>query len=594
VPEGGSGGSLFEELKRRKVVRAILAWAGFTVVVKEGLEIGGPVFNMSPALVRIILFLVLLSLPAFIFFAWAFEVTPEGIKRTEELDDEAEAEGSRALARRRRAQRSGPRWLASSAMVVVAVLVGLYLVDPGGIVTHAREPVLRLLWTGVHASRAGGPMVEGGLEVASAITVEFTGPVDPATATSRTIQLLDSAGSAVPAEVRAGDTPSQIIVDPQGALSYGTTYTLILSEALKGADGRPVWGPERRGPGGRFTLVTQPVPAGGARPSVALAGGFKADRAPPRGPIPLRFSEAVDPLTAEAGIRLVTSTGSDVATALLFTDGNREVRVEPEATLRRGGRYVVVVDSIVTSTTGRAALADSLRVRVAPPAPRAAPAEPARTEPTPTRSAAPAPAQAARKPGPDVQAAPTGPATLNLTIVPEAALEFVKVVVDGDTMAAPVRGLSLEEGRSHSVVVVGIPELSAYTLQVFRTSVPVEPGQTLDLTAQLTPFGSVDVVSQPPGTVYIDGRRVGKTPLAGYPVTAGAIHKLEIMPLPDDAAAYAPFTAEFRVKPLEWKSLGRLSLPPMGLPRLSRGAGARTSPMSAPMNHDALLLRPHP
>ena len=72
------------------------------------------------------------------------------------------------------------------------------------------------------------------------------------------------------------------------------------------------------------------------------------------------------------------------------------------------------------------------------------------------------------------------------------------------------------------------------------------------------------MVSQPSGAVFVDGRQVGRTPLAGYPVLAGIIHRLEIRPPPADQDLYDPFTTEFRVDALEWRSLGRLVLPPKG------------------------------
>ena len=52
--------------------------------------------------------------------------------------------------------------------------------------------------------------------------------------------------------------------------------------------------------------------------------------------------------------------------------------------------------------------------------------------------------------------------------------------------------------------------------------------------------------------------------MAGYPVTAGVVHRLEIRPTAADEGAFEAFRAEFRVEPLEWKSLGRLALPPRG------------------------------
>ena len=395
----------------------------------------------------------------------------------------------------------------------------------------------------VAVDRATYPVVEGGLEVGGAITLEFTGAIDPATATSQNIRLVDAQGVTVPAEVSLDSDEMSVSISPRNPLAYGAMYTLVVSDSLTGASGRAVQGPGGNGTGASLVISTQAIPAGVGPPRLTPADDFDPGMVPAAGPIRVRFSEPISPTTASAGgVRLATADGQPVEAALLFTDGNREVRIEPASPLGAGGRYVVRIDSTLTGATGLVALADSLALSVVP------------------RRAA---ATAAARPAPTPRAA--GPGTLTVTVVPAAAQPFVKVVIDGDTVGTPpLRGLSLSEGRSHSVVVVGVPELSAFVLPVFRESVTVRAGQAVNLAAEISAFGSIDVVSQPSGAVFVDGRQVGRTPLAGYPVLAGIIHRLEIRPSPADQDLYDPFTTEFRVDALEWRSLGRLVLPPKG------------------------------
>jgi hypothetical protein len=150
-----------------------------------------------------------------------------------------------------------------------------------------------------------------------------------------------------------------------------------------------------------------------------------------------------------------------------------------------------------------------------------------------------------------------------VTATQAAAFQFLRVVVDGDTLGPPPQnGVTVAEGRSHTVTLVGVPELSRYSMVVFTRQVSPQAGQVIDIAAQITAFGSIDVVSDPAGLVFVDGRQVGRSPLAGYPVTAGVVHRLEIRPAPADAARFSSYTGEFRVGPLEWKSLGRVTLPP--------------------------------
>lgn len=79
-------GNLFSELKRRNVVRVALAYVVLGWVV---LQVGDVLFDMfeTPAWVgKTFAALLFLGFPFACIFAWAFEMTPEGVKRTEEVD----------------------------------------------------------------------------------------------------------------------------------------------------------------------------------------------------------------------------------------------------------------------------------------------------------------------------------------------------------------------------------------------------------------------------------------------------------------------------------------------------------------------------
>lgn len=79
-------GKLFEELKRRNVVRVGIA---YMVLGWVALQVGDILFDMfeAPAWVgKTFAGLLLLGLPFALLFAWAFELTPEGVKKTAEVD----------------------------------------------------------------------------------------------------------------------------------------------------------------------------------------------------------------------------------------------------------------------------------------------------------------------------------------------------------------------------------------------------------------------------------------------------------------------------------------------------------------------------
>ena len=77
---------LFNELKRRNVVRVGVAYIVLSWVV---LQVGDVLFDMfgTPDWVgKTLAVLLALGFPFACLFAWAFELTPEGIKKTAEVD----------------------------------------------------------------------------------------------------------------------------------------------------------------------------------------------------------------------------------------------------------------------------------------------------------------------------------------------------------------------------------------------------------------------------------------------------------------------------------------------------------------------------
>jgi TolB-like protein len=79
-------GNLFSELKRRNVVRVGIA---YIVLGWVALQVGDVLFDMfeTPAWVgKTLAGLLLLGFPFACLFAWAFEMTPEGVKKTAEVD----------------------------------------------------------------------------------------------------------------------------------------------------------------------------------------------------------------------------------------------------------------------------------------------------------------------------------------------------------------------------------------------------------------------------------------------------------------------------------------------------------------------------
>ena len=78
--------SLFEELKRRNVVRVGLAYLVLGWLIAQVADLLFGTFGAPDWVMRAFMIVLLLGLPIALLFAWAFEVTPEGIKREADVD----------------------------------------------------------------------------------------------------------------------------------------------------------------------------------------------------------------------------------------------------------------------------------------------------------------------------------------------------------------------------------------------------------------------------------------------------------------------------------------------------------------------------
>ena len=78
--------SFIGELKRRNVVRVGIAYAVIGWVLAQIAEFAFENFAAPDWVLKSFVVLLLLGLPLALFFAWAYEITPEGIKREKDVD----------------------------------------------------------------------------------------------------------------------------------------------------------------------------------------------------------------------------------------------------------------------------------------------------------------------------------------------------------------------------------------------------------------------------------------------------------------------------------------------------------------------------
>lgn len=83
--------NFLQELRRRGVFRAITAYIVGSWVLIEIASVLTEAFEAPEVLMRILFVVLALGLPAAIAFSWHFDITPDGIRRTETVPDETHA-----------------------------------------------------------------------------------------------------------------------------------------------------------------------------------------------------------------------------------------------------------------------------------------------------------------------------------------------------------------------------------------------------------------------------------------------------------------------------------------------------------------------
>ncbi|HJW37977.1 MAG TPA: hypothetical protein VJ420_05110, partial [Candidatus Udaeobacter sp.] len=78
--------NFFAELKRRNVYKVGVAYAVAGWALAQGFAQVFPVFDIPNWVIRLIVLLIIIGLPIALVLAWMFEITPQGIKRTEAAD----------------------------------------------------------------------------------------------------------------------------------------------------------------------------------------------------------------------------------------------------------------------------------------------------------------------------------------------------------------------------------------------------------------------------------------------------------------------------------------------------------------------------
>ncbi len=428
-------------------------------------------------------------------------------------------------------------WLLATAAVLAGTLAA-YMTDLQGFRTFGEEklPFLaQIPYLGTGATYATGfffAAVEGGAAVEDPeFTLTFSGPVDPVSVSRETVKLLGPGGEQVQAELSLRSENRQLLVKALERLDYETDYVIQITDGLKSATGFPIYHDSRDAvPGVEFPFNTRLTPPDSDAPLlVESTPARNAQNVPIDQLLTLRFNESIDPASVGNGnLKLHDDEGNTVQLEVSLTEDLQTAQIQPTGALTYSTRYALVLTPGVTDRSGNSAVADSILfiTRAAPPR------------------------------------APVRPATISVTVTPPQATQRVKLLIDGQTVGyLPILNREVSPNRRHVVQLVGTDMNSSYTVPLHTREILLQPGQHFDVQEQVRAFGSITVAAEPFADVFIDGERVGSTPLAGYVLFAGR-HTLELHPTFEYERNYQILRREIQVPPFDDVNLGRLALPP--------------------------------
>ncbi len=78
--------SVWEELKRRNVVRVAIAYVIVSWLILQLSDVLISMLGLAESVGKLIFLILLVGFPLALFLAWAFELTPEGIKKEKHVD----------------------------------------------------------------------------------------------------------------------------------------------------------------------------------------------------------------------------------------------------------------------------------------------------------------------------------------------------------------------------------------------------------------------------------------------------------------------------------------------------------------------------
>jgi TolB-like protein len=120
--------SFFAEMRRRNVVRVGVAYLAASWLLIEALSVVLEVYGAPDWVLQVLIAVLFVGFFIALLFSWAYELTPEGLKKTREVDESESITHS-----------TGAR-LNKITIAIVLVATGVLLIDRMGLITKLGEP----------------------------------------------------------------------------------------------------------------------------------------------------------------------------------------------------------------------------------------------------------------------------------------------------------------------------------------------------------------------------------------------------------------------------------------------------------------------
>ena len=158
--------SLFNELKRRNVFRVGIAYVVVAWLVAQVVDLALENFGAPPWFMRSLLVILAAGLPISLVFAWAFEMTPEGIKKERDVD------------RSQSLTHATGRKLDRMIIGIMAVVIAFLVLDRFVLKDDGTQPSLATETEVVSADTGAKPSTEDGPSVAVLPFINMSGDPD--------------------------------------------------------------------------------------------------------------------------------------------------------------------------------------------------------------------------------------------------------------------------------------------------------------------------------------------------------------------------------------------------------------------------------